>query len=131
MIEKLVRENIDFYDLGILNRDDVLDELEINPYGNYLVYIENNVIIGYIYYSVIYDRTEVNYIEVREDMRNKLIGSKLLEEYLRITKAPSTLEVSVENSYAIKLYTKYGYKRVAMRKNYYNGIDGILMERKG
>ena len=38
------------------------------------------------------------------------------------------LEVNKENTYAIKLYKKVGFKEVAIRKNYYDGVDGILME---
>ena len=41
-----------------------------------------------------------------------------------------TLEVNVNNSFAIKLYEKYDFKTVAIRKNYYDGVDGYLMERK-
>ena len=41
-----------------------------------------------------------------------------------------TLEVKEDNVPALKLYEKYGFKKVAIRKGYYNGIDGILMERK-
>ena len=42
---------------------------------------------------------------------------------------PITLEVNKENIPAIKLYRKLGFKDVAIRKGYYNGVDGILMER--
>jgi ribosomal protein S18 acetylase RimI-like enzyme len=41
-----------------------------------------------------------------------------------------TLEVNVENKYAIKLYEKYNFQIVAKREKYYNGVDGYLMERK-
>ena len=40
-----------------------------------------------------------------------------------------TLEVKQTNASAIHLYEKNGFKKVAIRKGYYNGIDGILMER--
>ena len=39
-----------------------------------------------------------------------------------------TLEVDEKNIYAIKLYEKYGFIKKAIRKNYYNNSDGILME---
>ena len=35
----------------------------------------------------------------------------------------------IDNVKAINLYKKYGFKQVAIRKKYYNGIDGILMEK--
>ena len=41
-----------------------------------------------------------------------------------------TLEVNIKNSIAIKLYKNFGFEEKAIRKGYYNGIDGILMERK-
>ena len=41
-----------------------------------------------------------------------------------------TLEVKIDNVPAISIYKKFGFKKVAIRKNYYNGTDGILMERK-
>ena len=40
-----------------------------------------------------------------------------------------TLEVKKDNIVALKLYKKMGFEEKAIRKNYYNGIDGILMER--
>ena len=52
-----------------------------------------------------------------------------MEKFIEITNKPSTLEVKINNYIAINLYQKYGYKKVAIRKGYYNGVDGILMER--
>ena len=40
-----------------------------------------------------------------------------------------TLEVKIDNNAAINLYKKYNFVEKAIRKGYYNGIDGILMER--
>ena len=52
-----------------------------------------------------------------------------MEELLK-EKLPITLEVSKENERALALYKKYGFKEVALRKGYYDGVDGILMEKK-
>ena len=41
-----------------------------------------------------------------------------------------TLEVRIDNNPAIALYKKFDFKEVSTRKNYYNGIDGILMIRE-
>ncbi len=38
-----------------------------------------------------------------------------------------TLEVSMLNKNAINLYEKLGFKKIAVRKNYYKDSDGILM----
>ena len=39
-----------------------------------------------------------------------------------------TLEVKRCNLGAIGLYKKYGFSEVAIRKGYYDGVDGLLME---
>ena len=71
----------------------------------------------------------MNQIEVLFEYRNKGIATilmeKLLEEALDIT-----LEVRIDNEIAINLYRKFGFEKVAIRKGYYNGVDGILMERR-
>ena len=40
-----------------------------------------------------------------------------------------TLEVKKDNLPAIHLYKSAGFEEKAIRKGYYQGIDGILMER--
>ena len=49
---------------------------------------------------------------------------------IEIVEKDITLEVKMDNFPAISLYEKNGFERKAIRKGYYNGIDGILMERK-
>ncbi len=129
MIENLTKDNISLIDNSFLNKEIVLKELRTNPFAKYLIYLENKEVLAYLYYSDIYDRTEINMFEVRKDQRKKKIGSTLLEKFLEENNKPSTLEVKIDNNKAISMYKKYGYKEVAIRKNYYNNIDGILMER--
>ena len=114
----------------ILSPEIVEKELKSNPFGNFLVYRKDNIIIGYLYYSLIYDRIEINQIEVLKEERRKKIGSNLLQYLIDNNKNNITLEVKIDNYPAINLYKKYGFKEVAIRKGYYEGIDGILMERK-
>ena len=113
----------------ILSTKTVEKELEVNPYGHFIVYKKNNIIIGYLYYSLIYDRIEINQIEVLEEERRKGIASKLME-YLIKNNLSITLEVNKTNISAINLYKKYGFVEVAVRRGYYNGVDGILMEKR-
>lgn len=125
MIEevKKVEEN------KILSTDYVEKELEVNPYGHFIVYKKNDIIIGYLYYSLIYDRIEINQIEVLEEGRRKGIASKLMEHLIK-NNLSITLEVKKTNISAINLYKKYGFIEVAVRRGYYNGVDGILMEKR-
>lgn len=98
-------------------------ELKLNVYSKIVAYKEDKI-IGFLIYDDIYDRYEIEYIGVLEEYRNKGIGSKLME-YLK--DKPITLEVDVTNEFAIKLYEKYGFKKVSVRKKYYNGNDAYLM----
>ena len=98
-------------------------ELKLNIYSKIVAYKEDKI-IGFLIYDDIYDRYEIEYIGVLEEYRNKGIGSKLME-YL--SDKPISLEVEINNKYAIKLYEKYGFKKVSVRKNYYNGNDAYLM----
>ena len=124
------KNNINELDNSFLNKEEVLNDLNNNPFGKYLIYKENDDVIGYIYYSDIYERAEINQIEVSFIHRNCGKGSKILEEFIKLVDKDITLEVNKENIPAIKLYKKYGFIEKAIRKGYYNGIDGLLMERK-
>ncbi len=105
-------------------------ELSQNPFGKILVYKKENRIIAYLYYSEIYERVEINDIEVEEQYRNMGIGTELLNKLTEIVQKSISLEVRINNYNAIKLYKKFGFQEKAIRKGYYQGIDGILMVRE-
>lgn len=130
MIVDLNELNIDSLSHPLLSKKDIKHDLENNPFGKCIFYVENNEIIAYLYYSDIYERAEINQIEVKEKHRNCGIGTKLLEHLIKNVKKNITLEVKKDNYPAIKIYKKQGFKECAIRKGYYNGVDAILMERK-
>ena len=129
MIVELKLENIFLYEFDILSKEEVEKNFSSNPFANYLVYILNNKIIGYVYYSYIYERCEINQIEVKNIHRNCGIGTKLMKKLTEIVDKSITLEVKIDNYCAINLYKKFNFVEKAIRRGYYNGIDGILMER--
>lgn len=108
----------------------IQDDLNNNPFGHYLLEIENDKIIGYLYYSDIYERAEINQIEVKVSHRNCGKASILLKNMIDIVEKSITLEVKIDNIPAINLYKKFGFEEKAIRKGYYQGIDGILMEKR-
>ena len=107
---------------------------EANPFVKYIEYIVNEKKVGFLKYSLIYDRIEIDDFFVNEDQRNQGIGNKLMS-YL-IWKAIDnhvvniTLEVRKSNEIARNLYKKFGFREVALRKFYYGNEDGILMEKQ-
>lgn len=129
MIIIINKNNMNFPNDNFLTKEEVSTELENNPYGNYLILIEEDKITGYIYYSDIYERAEINQFEVKTTHRNCGKGNELLKHLIEKLQKNITLEVKQTNASAIHLYEKNGFKKVAIRKGYYNGIDGILMER--
>lgn len=104
----------------------ILDSFDTNPYAGFLVYIDDRIVTGYLYYSDIYDRIEINQITVLDDYKRQGYGSELMKRLIDKNKNIS-LEVRCDNIPAIKLYEKFGFKKVADRCGYYNGVDGNLM----
>ena len=107
-------------------------DLKNNPFSHYLVYLKDNNIVGFINYYDIYDRMEIANFNVLNDYQNEGIGNTLLKRIMELSKGKDniTLEVRCDNDKAIHLYEKYGFIKKAVRKNYYNGVDGLLMEMK-
>lgn len=108
-------------------------EFSTNPYLKIITYVEKDKIIGFLLYSLIYDRIEIEQFEVITKERRKGIGDKLLkyliEKYQDTDIKNITLEVKEDNIIAINLYKKYGFKNVSTREKYYDGINGLLMEK--
>ena len=92
-----------------------------------------NSIAGYV--SVWYqgDEAHITEIAVREDLRGQGLGELLLigslREALKYGSQVMTLEARVSNFIAQRLYEKYGFKHVGVRKAYYsdNREDAVIM----
>ena len=111
--------------------DNEVDLFNLDTFTKIYVYELDNKVVGFINYSIIYDRAELNYIYIDKEYRGKNYASLLLEYFIEECKKKKctniTLEVSVNNKSGINLYKKYGFEEKAIRKNYYKGVDGILM----
>ena len=129
MIIELDKHNLDQINNTFIDRNYMEKELSVNPYGKVLLLEEENEIIGYLYYSDIFERVEINQIEVEKFHRNCGKGTFLMNYFINLVDKDITLEVREDNVPALKLYEKYNFVKVATRKGYYNGVDGLLMER--
>ena len=105
--------------------------LKDDPYEKIFCYKDVDGIIGFISYSVIYERAELNYIAIDEKHRRNGIGQKLLDyaiEDLKKNRVENfSLEVNVNNKVAIKFYLKNGFSIKTTRHNYYSDGDAYLM----
>ena len=73
-------------------------------------------------------------IVVKKDFRHNGIGSILLDHLISYAKSLDlnsiTLEVNENNLYALKLYDKFNFDHIGIRKKYYNGKnDAIIMSK--
>ncbi len=124
----LVSDFDDFWTYSILK-----DELNCSS-SHYIVAKLNNEIVGFCGIKVVLDSADIMNIVVKKDFRNLGIGTALLNEIitlcLSLNLSSITLEVRKDNEYAISLYKNFGFETLGVRKKYYNGIDGFIMEKK-
>lgn len=131
MIEEA--NQIDLETIKEIGKDIFSSEINLNAFSKIYVYKENKM-LGFLALSIMYERAEIDYIYVLEDYRKKKIASKLLDKMFIDFKNNNvksvSLEVMIDNIQAIKLYKKYSFKEVAIRKNYYQEKDAYLMVRE-
>lgn len=115
---------------------DVLeDELECD--NSYVIVAKNtdNTIVGFAGLKTILDEADIMNIVVKKDFRHNGIGSILLENLINYSKNMNmktiTLEVNENNLSAIRLYDKFSFDKLGIRKKYYNGeSDAIIMSKQ-
>jgi len=92
-----------------------------------------DLIVGFAGCWIMADEDHITEIAVRDTRREQGIGHLLLialiELGMRYKANMATLEVRVSNTPAQKLYEKFGFAKVGMRKAYYsdNKEDAIIM----
>ena len=111
----------------------IIEDINNNPFTYYFVLYKNDEVIGFINFDIIYDRSELININILDKEKGNGFGNLLMDYMLNKLKENNilniTLEVKSNNYVAIKMYEKYGFVKKTIRKNYYQGIDGILMEK--
>jgi len=120
----------DFDDFWTINT--FYDELN-NENSYYLIAKINNEIVGFAGMKIILDEADIMNVVTKNTMRNNGIGFCILTHLINIAKEKNihklTLEVNEKNFSAIHLYNKLGFKQIAIREKYYNGVDtAIIMQ---
>ena len=93
MIIEVNNNNLEEIKNSFINVEFLTKEFENNPFAKILIYKEDNIVIGYIYYSDIYDRAEINQFEIDINHRNCGKGKILLNELLKTVDKDVTLVV--------------------------------------
>ena len=109
-------------------------ELE-NINSHYIVATDADNILGFAGIIVSLDDAEITNIVTKKTERKNGIGKLLLDKLIKMAreygKDKISLEVNEENIAAIRLYEKFEFEKVGLRKKYYNGKnDAIIMTKK-
>ena len=117
----------DFWSYSIL-KDEINSE---NSY--YIVAKLENEIVGFAGIKVLLDESDIMNIVTKKSYRNKGIGSILLQNLIdlsyNLNLKQITLEVNESNLSAISLYKKFDFKKIGLRKNYYNNQNALIMSK--
>lgn len=93
-------------------------------------------VVGYAVWSVIPPEGELCDIAVEVSMREQGIGGRLIDDFLGYARGRGLdsiyLEVRRSNDGAARLYEKFGFHPIGVRKNYYSSPreDAIVMCRE-
>lgn len=123
--KNLITEFDDFWNYSILKQE------FFGENTTYIVAKQGNNIIGFAGILTIIDEANIMNIVTKKDKRNLKVGSLLLENLIKISKQKNlksiTLEVNEHNIPAIKLYEKFNFIKIGIRKRYYNNTDSAII----
>lgn len=107
-------------------------KFKINPYMKCLVYEKEKKVLGFVVFSIMYEKAEIIDIAVADGSQRQNIGSQLLSAAITESNEKKcdsiTLEVRSSNQKAISFYKKHGFREISMRKSYYyDGEDALVM----
>ena len=108
------------------------DEVIYNQMAHYFIACIDQVRIGYIGCWITEPNAEILNVLVIDKYRKKGVAQALVNHVIALCKKHQvealTLEVNHNNTSAVQLYLKLGFKTVATRKQYYaSGDDALLM----
>jgi len=96
-----------------------------------ILYKIKDCIVSHIDFEIVYETINITDVYTDNEFRNQGIASKLFEVlFSKYKNKRFMLEVNVNNKNAIKLYDKFGFKTIHVRKNYYKDGDALIMEAK-
>ena len=102
-----------------------------NRNSSYFIAKLNDEIIGFVGILKIIDEANIMNIATKTNKRNLGVASKLLNYIIQYSKSINcksiTLEVNEHNVPAIHLYEKFNFKRIGLRKKYYNNTDNAII----
>lgn len=115
----------DFWNFSILKQEFFSENT------TYIIAKQNEEIVGFAGILIIIDEANIMNIVTKKDKRNLGIGTLLLQELIKISNERKmktvTLEVNEKNLPAINLYEKFNFKKIGIRKKYYDNTDTAII----
>ena len=115
------------------SKESFFNELS-NDFAHYFcAFNEEGKLVGYIGTWQIIEEAHITNVSVKPEFRRRKIAEALLHYAIEHCYENGvkyiTLEVRVSNEKAINLYTKYGFRSLGTRKEYYqdNNEDALIM----
>ena len=120
---------------NFLSYDILKQELECDNSYFLVAKTDTNEIIGFAGLKTIVDEADIMNIVTKKSFRRNGIGSTLLGNLISYAEEQKlktiTLEVNEHNLSAIRLYDKFNFDNIGIRKKYYNGeSDAIIMSKQ-
>lgn len=114
------------------NEKNFLYDLNQNTFATVLVIEDNQKIIGFIDYWIMFEQATINNFFIKKDRQRQGLGSQIINEVLDnlIKKGVHqvSLEVRVSNIIAKKFYEKFDFKQILIKPAYYyDGEDACFM----
>lgn len=112
-----------------------IKEIEDNKFKISFVILINKIVAGFINLSFNDEEMTILNIATKKEFKRMGIATALIKKSVDIAKQKNLtqifLEVEIDNMPAIKLYEKFGFEILKIRKNYYpNHKDAIEMLKK-
>jgi len=108
-------------------------EILANQYSLPLVLLIDKKVIGYTIVWIIFGEFHIANIAIHPNYQRKGLGSYLLSEVLKksVGLKHAILEVRESNLNAIRLYERFGFEKISVRRHYYSdGDDAIIMRKR-
>lgn len=105
-----------------------LDKLIKNFKGEIIIDTDKNKLIGNVFVNCTKEKGFITNLEVKKEYRRQGFGTMLLNDAIKKYKAID-LTVDISNETAIKMYEKYGFKKISLT-TINNKYAGYYMKRK-
>ena len=106
---------------------EILRDCILYKYDAFTIYF-NNILVGYIIAKIAFPETHILNLTISKSFRKKGLGTSLIKLIINDSMIRGTediiLEVRVNNHDAISLYQKLDFKKVGVRKDYYESEEG-------